>query len=110
MNQSALEMINRRQRQVLVHSFLYYQLNESIIEDWIFDRWSKDIVELRERYPDEFDKSVYADAYAEFDGSSGFDLPFALPEVQSQGYKMLDYHRKLKHKQMKKHMESRGVQ
>jgi NAD-dependent DNA ligase len=95
MRQDILELINRRERQILVHSFLYYQLNESIISDHTFDQWSKELVDLREQYPEEFKQSVHAKDFVDFDGSSGFDLPYAHPDIQSTGYKLLNYHRRL---------------
>jgi NAD-dependent DNA ligase len=98
MRQDILELINRRERQILVHSFLYYQLNESIISDHTFDLWSKELVELKEQYPEEFTQSVYAKEFADFDGSSGYDLPYSYPAVQSTGYKLLRIHKERQRK------------
>lgn len=89
MNNNVLELINRRERQLLVHSFLYYQLNENIISDHTFDAWSKELVELKEKHPKEFAESAYAKEFAEFDGSSGFDLPYHYPNIQSVGHRLL---------------------
>lgn len=93
MSQELIELINRRERQLLVHSFLYYQLNESIISDYTFDQWSKELVELKEKHPEEFKQSVYAKEFEDFDGSSGFDLPYSYPDVQNTGYMLLNIHR-----------------
>jgi hypothetical protein len=89
-----LELINRRRRQILVHSFLYYQLNESIISDHTFDMWCKELVELQEKYPHIAEKGVFAREFKDFDGSSGFDLPFHYPEIQNTGYRLLRIHKK----------------
>ena len=40
------EMIQQKIRQYLVHSFLYYQLNESIISDQSYDRICIDLARL----------------------------------------------------------------
>ena len=40
------ELIQQKIRQYLVHSFLYYQLNESIISDLSYDRICIDLVRL----------------------------------------------------------------
>lgn len=90
------ELITRRRRQILVHSFLYYQLNENIIDDYTFDRWSKELYELQIQYPEIASKCIYDDGFKEFDGSSGYDLPYSNPEIQSTGFKLLNYHNKLK--------------
>lgn len=86
-----LELINRRQRQILVHSFLYYQLNTNIIADYTFDLWSKELYNLMKDYPEIAKKSAYYEGFLEFDGSSGFDLPYTLPNIQAVGYRLLKY-------------------
>ena len=40
------ELIQQKIRQYLVHSFLYYQLDESIISDSNFDQICKDVAKL----------------------------------------------------------------
>ncbi|NRF01913.1 DNA ligase LigA-related protein [Bacillus subtilis] len=94
MDKDILELIGRRRRQILVHSFLYYQLNENIIADYTFDLWSKELVQLQEKYPEESKKAVYYAEFTKFDGSSGYDLPYRLPEIQNTGYKLLEYHKR----------------
>lgn len=76
-----------------MHSFLYYQLNENIIDDHTFDYWSKELVELQEKYPDIADECVYAEEFKSFDGSSGFDLPYGDPDIQSRARHLLKYHK-----------------
>lgn len=93
---SLIDKISRRRRQLLVHSFLYYQLNENIIADETFDLWSKELVELQKLYPEAAKQAVYAEEFASFDGSSGYDLPYHLPEIQNTGFKLLELHRKRK--------------
>ena len=90
----ALEVINRRERQILVHSFIYYGLNENITSDHQFDRWSSELVELIQKNPGEFEKSTYHKAFVSFDGSSGYDLPYHLPEIRATGYFLLEYSKK----------------
>ena len=46
------ETIKRKVRQYLVHSFLYYQLNESIISDTHFDLICKEISNFLEQNPE----------------------------------------------------------
>lgn len=89
---STLELINRRQRQILVHSFLYYQLNTNIISDHTFDDWSKELADLMNEHPDIAKQSLCYKEFKTFDGSSGYDLPYHSPEVQNTGYRLLKYH------------------
>lgn len=88
----SIEWMNRRQRQILVHSFLYYQLNENIISDSDFDKWSKELYEAMKENPEIAKQTVYYKDFLEFDGSSGYDLPYANPEIQSTGFKLLKIH------------------
>jgi NAD-dependent DNA ligase len=88
------ELINRRRRQLTVHSFLYYQLDTNIISDHTFDIWAKELSDLQHKYPDIAKECIYADEFKDFDGSSGFDLPFHYPEIQSVGYRLLNTHKK----------------
>lgn len=90
---SVLELINRRQRQILVHSFLYYQLNENIIDDYTFDKWANELASLMKQHENQFKESAYCEVYKDFDGSSGFSLPFSNPEIQSVGYRLLRFYR-----------------
>ena len=46
--------IHRKIRQYLVHSFLYYQLNESIISDNYFDSICKEILSFLENNSEEY--------------------------------------------------------
>ena len=45
------QLLERRARQFLLHSFLYYRLDESVLSDQGFDKISEELRELRGRYP-----------------------------------------------------------
>jgi NAD-dependent DNA ligase adenylation domain len=87
-----MALINRKRRQVLVHSFLYYRMNTSIWSDHKFDQVANELVDLQRKYPEIAQKCAYHEYFQDFDGSSGFDLPLHLPEVVSAGIKLLRYH------------------
>ena len=46
-------LLQQRLRQYLVHSYLYYKLDESIIDDIDYDRICMELKELLKKYPDE---------------------------------------------------------
>lgn len=74
MNNEAVARINWLERQILVHSYLYYELDKAAIED---DEWAEMAVKLEEyieKYPDEFQVSQYAKSFTDFDHSSGYNL------------------------------------
>lgn len=91
-----LELMNRRERQLLVHSFLYYQMNENIISDHTFDQWSKEMADLIKEHPETFKQTVYYEGFKDFDGSTGAFLPYTLAEIHTTGHRLLKYHKKLK--------------
>jgi NAD-dependent DNA ligase (contains BRCT domain type II) len=80
-NIEILELINRRERQLLVHSCIYYRLGNNLISDHTFDDWCKELVKLIADNPHEFSLSQYAEDFKGFDGSSGFDLPYNDPRI-----------------------------
>ena len=80
--QTVTEKIKQRRYQMLVHSYLYYQLGDTVIDDYTFDRWAKELVQLQERYPNESKEADYYEEFKDFDGSSGFDLPYNMPNIQ----------------------------
>ena len=88
------ELIQRRRYQILVHSYLYYDLGETIISDYDFDIWSKELVDLQAQYPKESKDAKYYEEFIGFDGSSGFDLPYNYINIQKTGNKLLEYIRR----------------
>ena len=41
--QQILAKINQRERQILVHAYLYYKNNQNLISDDKYDKWSFEI-------------------------------------------------------------------
>jgi hypothetical protein len=82
-NEEIMELIKRRRRQILVHSFGYYRLNDSIISDHTFDQWSRELAELQSQFPDLASQVELHYEFKDFDGSSGYDLPMGEPWVAS---------------------------
>lgn len=79
-----LALINRRERQILVHSYLYYELDESLISDDKWSEWAKELCELRDTFPKIFQNSEYVITFSTFDPSTGFDLraAYTRPEIE----------------------------
>lgn len=70
------ELIHRRRRQILIHSYLYYQMNTNIISDHMYDSLCKELAELQQNHPTESNNvEFYKEDFKLFDGSTGFDLP-----------------------------------
>lgn len=69
-----LEKIELLQRWIIVHSIIYYELNQSIVTDSQFDNNCNQLVELMRKYPKLINKSKYSYCFYDFDGSTGFHL------------------------------------
>ena len=83
------ELINRRRRQVLVHSIIYYKMNENLIPD---SQWTKRAVELEElqnKYPDIAAEGYHAEEFKNFEHSSGFNLPLDDPYAVNKARQLL---------------------
>ena len=76
------ELIGRRIKQLIVHSYLYYRMDTNRIDDSIFDAWSKELCTLKEKYPDIAAQTKYWKIGQQFDASgSGYfinDYPLEL--------------------------------
>lgn len=52
------ELIHRRRSQIIVHSVLYYRLDETLISDSQFDLWSIELVKLQSDTPASDDRRL----------------------------------------------------
>lgn len=73
------ELINRRRRQILVHSVIYYKMDDNLISDSQWSLWAKELDELQRLYPEIAMRCVYAKDFKDFDPSTGFNLPLDDP-------------------------------
>lgn len=66
--------IKRLRLSLMIHSVIYYDMNENIISDAEWSARAKKLVKLQKEHPDVAKKVCLADLYADFDGSTGFHL------------------------------------
>lgn len=90
-NKNKLELINRRRRQILVHSYLYYKMNTNLINDFMFDMWCKELVQLQLQYPNESKQGVFYKVFSKWSGFSGYDLFSNVPDVESWAKQKSEY-------------------
>lgn len=69
-----LEKIQLLQRSILVNSYAYYELDESIISDFQYDANTRQLLELKESNPEVYKKSRYYRYFDNFESGTGFDL------------------------------------
>lgn len=79
------DRINWLQRFIILHSYIYYELNGSAISDMEYDRKSKELVKYKNAYPDLWKNSEYYKQFTnEYNGSTGFTLYHDLNEKQKE--------------------------
>lgn len=78
------ELIKQRRSQMLIHSCLYYEMNESIVSDNQWQKWADDLVLLQQNFPELCNMDFYDSYFENWDGSTGFDLPLRDPWVYNK--------------------------
>lgn len=69
-----LSKINQRQRQIIVHSVIYYKFNTNLVTDEVWQGWANELVKLQKDYKELSKKSAFWRTMEDFDGSTGFHL------------------------------------
>ena len=79
------EYIDWLQRYIIVHSYVYYELDNNYISDREYDAKSKELTRLKEEYPDLWKNSMYHKQFTdEYNGSTGFTLYHDLDDRQKR--------------------------
>lgn len=68
------------QRLIIVYSIMYYDQSESCVSDKYYDTISHQLVGMMAKYPLEYKRTQYYYAMHDFDGNTGFDIPYRLNE------------------------------
>ena len=73
-----VQEINQLRRNMLVHSCIYYELNDNIISDHQWTYMAKRLARIQKRAFEAigpFETGVYDEAFKDWDGSTGHHLP-----------------------------------
>lgn len=77
------EKISVIQRLIILHSYIYYELDDSAITDREYDKLCNRYLEIVLKVSrDTLSKTDYYDVMVDFDGSTGFDLYGKLTDKQ----------------------------
>lgn len=85
--QKLSEKIRQRRIQMLVHSYLYYEMDENVIDDHKWQEWADELVELQKQ---KMEIGFYDEAFRDWTGASGAFLPFD-KWVKDRAKKLLQY-------------------
>ena len=85
------EKIQQRRYQMLIHSCIYYKLNDNYISDTQWNEWAHELEQLQSQYPTISEKVTLYEYFKDWDGSSGAFLPLDLPWVVKKAQDLLAY-------------------
>lgn len=79
------------QRVVLIHSYLYYELNTTKQSDKWFDEVSQQLTEMQENKTEHWIKhnTTYGYCFYDFDGKTGFDLWHRLKKADKKAIRSI---------------------
>ena len=95
MSLSTQEYINFLQRFIIVHSYIYYELNDNVISDKDYDAKAKELVRYKNKYPELWNSSEYYKQFGDdYNGATGFSLYHELNEHQKEIIQSIAYRRR----------------
>ena len=88
-------IIDNLQRKVILHSYLYYELDDSVVSDTDYDFIARTLAKYKNDYPELWKNSMYYKQFGEgYNGSTGFDLYSKLSDEQKR---VIQYIAKFRH-------------
>lgn len=89
-NLTTQEYIDFLQRFIIVHSYIYYELNNNVISDKEYDAKAKELVRYKNEYPELWKSSQYYKQFGDdYNGSTGFTLYHDLSDHQKEYIKCI---------------------
>ena len=94
-NEQIVATIKQRRLQLLVHSCIYYEFNQSIVDDATWAKWAIELEQLQAAYPAIADKVEWSAAFKAFDHSTGYNLPVRDPWVMRKARQIMIWHERM---------------
>jgi len=85
-------IIERRQRQILVHSIIYYRYDQNIIDDYTWSKWAKELYNIQLANPEIAKSTALYDIFQDFDYSTGSNLPMDHEWGNAIAIRLMRYH------------------
>lgn len=89
------ELIRRRRAQMLIHSCIYYELNDNIVDDATWQKWADELEKLQSEEKDLF-IDFFDNDFLDWTGATGNHLPHRDPWVLAKAKYIMEIHEKLK--------------
>lgn len=77
---------------MLIHSCLYYELDESIVSDHQWQAWAEELTVLQKEHPEFLKINFFDWDFRDWDGITGAHLRHREPWVYKKALNILEYH------------------
>lgn len=92
--ESLIDKIRQRRAQMLIHSCIYYELNDNIISDHKWQQWADELEAIQNAWPELLKIGFYDYNFRDWDGATGNHLPHRDPWVFAKANYILELARK----------------
>lgn len=94
--------IRQRRAQMLVHSCIYYEMNENVVSDHEWQKWADELEQLQRDNPDCCNIDFFDYEFKDWNGATGNHLPHRHPWVFSKANWLLniEYERRRKQEEL----------
>lgn len=87
------EKLKQRRTQMLIHSAIYYDLNENIVSDHKWQQWADELEKMQKDNPDKIKIGFFDEAFEDWDGATGAHLPHKDFWVRRKAQQLLEWHK-----------------
>jgi hypothetical protein len=87
------ELIKRRRAQMLIHSCIYYELNDNVVSDDTWQKWADELEQLQSKEKD-LNIGFFDFEFMDWTGATGNHLPHRDPWVKAKAQYILDIHQR----------------
>ena len=82
--------IRQRRSQMLVHSRIYYILDENIVSDDKWQQWANELHDLQKQYPEYCKIGFFDKEFSDWNGDTGAMLPLKDPYVVNKTQQVIN--------------------
>ena len=82
--------IRQRRSQMLLHSCIYYEMDDNIVDDHTWQRWADELAEIQNKYPEYCKIQFYDRDFYNWTGDSGAFLPLKSEWVWNSALRLLN--------------------
>ena len=87
--------IRQRRSQMLIHSCLYYELDQTIVSDHKWQEWADELEQLQKNNPDQCKIGFFDFEFRDWTGATGNHLPLRDPWIFAKSKQILKLHNNL---------------